>query len=161
AVYLERALELTNDVRSYGALVLAALEKKDAEALGVLRANQELDIQTRLLDIKTRAVSEAQNQIAALQNQKAAVQTSYDFYANIEFMSAWETAAIRLQATALLGNGLAAVLDMTAAQSHLLPRYTFGGSGFGGSPVATVTYGGEQIGNWASSWASNLRGLSN
>ena len=64
AVYLERALELTNDVRSYGALVLAALEKKDAEALGVLRANQEVDIQTRMLDVKTRAVSDLRVDLA-------------------------------------------------------------------------------------------------
>ena len=40
----------------------------------VLRANQDLDIQTRLLDIKTTALTEADNQITALQNQKALVQ---------------------------------------------------------------------------------------
>ena len=66
AIYLQKAVELTNDVRSYGALILSALEKKDAETLSVLRANQELDIQTRMLDVKTLQVTEARDQIAAL-----------------------------------------------------------------------------------------------
>ncbi|MEO6973162.1 MAG: neuraminidase-like domain-containing protein [Rhodoferax sp.] len=159
AVYLERALELTNDVRAYGALVLAALEKKDAEALATLRANQDVDIQTRLLDIKNAAVTEAQDQITALQNQKTVVQIRHDFYANIAFMNDWEAAAITLQLSALTANGAAVVLDMTASATHLLPRYTFGAAGFGGSPMATITYGGEQVGNSAASWASSLRSV--
>ena len=124
AVYLERALELTSDVRSYGSMVLAALEKKDAEALGVIRANQDVDIQTRLLDIKTRAVVEAQNQVAALRNQKAAVQIRYDFYANIEFMNDAEKAAIALQLAAFIANGVTTVLDMTSGGAFLIPKIT-------------------------------------
>jgi hypothetical protein len=43
ATYLQKAIELTNDVRAYGALILSALEKRDAETLSVLRATQEVD----------------------------------------------------------------------------------------------------------------------
>src|SRR5262249_12678413 len=75
SVYLQKAVELTNDVRAYGALILSALEKQDAEALAVIRANQELDIQTRMLDVKAEQVTEAQDQVTALQNQQAVVQT--------------------------------------------------------------------------------------
>ena len=80
-------MELTNDVRAYGALVLAALEKQDAEALAALRANQDLDIQTRTLDLKTHAVTEALDQITALQHQKTVVQIRHDFYASIAFLN--------------------------------------------------------------------------
>ena len=69
-------------MRAYGALILSALEKQDAETLSALRATQELDIQTRMLDVKTRQVTEAQDQITALQNQQAVVQIRYDFYSN-------------------------------------------------------------------------------
>jgi hypothetical protein len=159
AVYFERALELANDVRAYGSLVLSALEKKDAEQLAALRANQDIDIQTRMLELKTQAVTESQDQIIALQGQKVAIQIRHDFYANIAFMNDWETAAIALQAAALIANAIAVVLDLTSGVAHLAPTATFGAAGFGGSPLVTASYGGEQIGYSATSWASVARGI--
>lgn len=159
AVYLQKAVELTNDVRSYGALILSALEKEDAETLSVMRANQELDIQTRMLDVKTLQVTEAQDQITALENQKAVVQIRYDFYSTIDFINAWETAAISLQGAALIANGAAIILDMTSGTAHLLPSIEFGAEGFGGTPTLTVKYGGENVGNSTASWATVARGL--
>jgi hypothetical protein len=157
--HLERAIELANDVRAYGALVLAALEKKDAEALAALHASQDADIQTRMLDLKTLAVAEAVEQMDALIKQKAAVQVRRDFYASRAFMNDWETVAIALQAAAMIANGVAVVLDMTSGGVRLIPSFTFGAAGFGGSPLVTTTLGGEQAGAAASSWASVARGL--
>lgn len=159
AVYLQKAVELTNDVRSYGALILSALEKEDAETLSVLRANQELDIQTRMLDVKTLQVTEAQDQITALENQKAVVKIRYDFYSTIDFINPWETAAISLQGAALIANGVAIILDMTSGTAHLLPSIEFGAEGFGGTPTLNVKYGGENVGNSTASWATVARGL--
>lgn len=159
AVYLERALELTNDVRSYGAAVLAALEKKDAEALGILRANQDIDIQTRLLDIKTRAVEEARNQVAALENQKAAVQIRHDFYASIAFMNPWEVTAIGLQVQAMIVNISAVPLDLASSVAHMIPNFTFGATGWAGSPTAVTEVGGGQMAASLAASASAQRGI--
>ena len=159
STYLQRAVELTNDVRAYGAQILAALEKQDGEVLAALRATQELNIQTMMLDVKNTAVTEAQDQITALQNQQAVTQIRYDFYSTIAFMNAWETAALALQGGALIANGVAVILDMTAGAAHLAPTATFGGAGFGGSPLVTAAYGGENIGSAASSWAAVARSL--
>ncbi len=157
--YHQRAVEMTNDVRAYGALILSALEKKDAEALAVLRAGQELDIQTRMLDVRTQQVTEAQDQITALGNQKAVVKIRYDYYSKIAFMNDWETAAISLQGAALIANAVAVVLDMTAGAAHLFPKLTAGASGFGATPVVTVEYGGDNIGHSATAWSDVARGL--
>jgi hypothetical protein len=157
--YLQRAVELTNDVRAYGGLILSALEKKDAETLSVLRATQELDIQTRMLDVKTKQVTEAQDQITVLQNQRAVTQIRSDFYSNIAFMNEWEIAALALQGAALISNGAAIILDMTAGVAHVVPSFQAGASGFGGSPLATVNYGGENVASAASSWGTVARGL--
>ncbi len=159
AVYLQKAVQLTDDVRSYGALILSALEKQDAETLAVMRAGQELDIQTRLLDVKTEQVTEAQDQITALQNQQAVVQIRYNFYSTIAFMNAWEIAAIALQGAAVIANGVAVILDLTSGVAHMIPTLQFGAVGFGGSPMMTATYGGENVGNAATSAASVSRGL--
>jgi hypothetical protein len=159
ATYLQKSLDLVNDVRAYGALILSALEKQDAELLSVLRANQEVDIQTRMLDVKTTQVTEALDQIAALQNQKAVVQTRYQFYSAVAFMNDWESIAITLQGTALIANAAAVILDMTAGTAHMLPGFQFGASGFGGSPMMTVKFGGENVGNATGKWANVSRGL--
>jgi hypothetical protein len=159
AIYLQRALDLTNDVRAYAGLILAALEKQDAETLSVLRANQELDIQTRMLDVRNLQATEAQDQIAALTNQQAVVQIRYQFYSTIAFMNDWETAALTLQGAALIANAVAVVLDMTAGTAHMLPGFQFGASGFGGSPMMTVKFGGENVGNATGKWANVARGL--
>ena len=157
--YLQRAVELANDVRAYGASVLAALEKKDAETLAALRASQEVDIQTRMLDVKTGQVTEAQDQIAALQNEKLVVQVRYNFYSNIAFMNDWEIAAIALQAAALIGNGVAVVSDMLAAPAHLVPTFSVGVAGFGGTPSVNASFGGENIASAATSFATAARGI--
>lgn len=159
AVYLQKSVELTNDVRAYGALILSALEKQDVEKLAVLRANQELDIQTRMLDVKTLAVTEALDQITALQNQKAVVQLRYNFYSTQSFMNAWETAAIALQLQARALNGMAIPLDLTAGLLHLLPSVSIGIAGFGGSPNVSLSIGGEQYAAQASSAATTVRAL--
>jgi hypothetical protein len=157
--YMQKAVEMTNDVRAYGALILAALEKQDAETLALLRANQELAIQTMMLDVKTKQVTEAQDQITVLQNQQAVTQIRYNFYSTQAFMNAWETAAITLQGAALIANGVGLVLDMTSGIAHLVPTMDFGAAGFGGSPMVAANYGGENVASSATSWASVARSI--
>ena len=158
ATYLQKSVEFTNDVRAYGSQILAALEKKDNEALAALRAGQELDIQTQMLDVKNAQLDEANDQVAALKAQKAVVQVRYDFYSKIAFMNEWETQAMKLQANALSTNGLALSLDMTAGQMHLMPSFQFGASGVGGSPHATIVWGSENIASSVASFAAVARG---
>jgi hypothetical protein len=159
AIYLQKAIEIANDVRGYGASILSALEKQDAETLSALRANQELNIQTRILDVKQQQTAEAQDQITALQNQQAVTQIRLQFYSSIAFMNEWETAAIALQGAALIANGAAVILDMTSGSAHLTPSFTFGAAGFGGSPMVTTTYGGDNIGSATEAWARVSRSL--
>jgi len=159
ATYLQKAVELVNDVRSYGSTILAALEKQDAEALAVLHANQELDIQTRMLDVKTQQVTEAQDQITALQNQLAVTQIRYNFYSSIEPYSPWEITALSLQGAAMISNGIAVISEFFASGAAITPKYTLGVSGMGGTPAATATFGGENIANSSSKFASATRGL--
>jgi hypothetical protein len=159
STYLQKAVEMANDVRAYGSAILSTLEKQDAETLAALRATQELDIQTLMLTVKTQQVTEAQDQITVLQNQQAVTQIRYNYYSTIAFMNAWETTAIALQGGALIANAIAVILDMTSGVAHLAPSVTGGAAGFGGSPLVYVTYGGENIGHSTSSWATVSRSI--
>lgn len=109
ATYLQRAVEFTNDVRSYGAAILSALEKQDAEKYATLRATQELAIQTAMLTMKNQQLTEAQDQVTVLQNQQAVTQIRYNYYSTIVYMNPWEITALALQAGALIANGVAMV----------------------------------------------------
>jgi hypothetical protein len=159
ATYLQKAAELTNDVRAYGALILSALEKQDAEALSALRATQELDIQTRMLDVKTQQVTEAEDQITALQNQQALAQIRFDFYSTREFTNAWEARALALQVGAVVATGSAVILDITAGTAHPAPTVNAGIAGPFGTPNVTASEGGSNFGHSASAWAAATRGL--
>ncbi|HEX4451403.1 MAG TPA: neuraminidase-like domain-containing protein [Kofleriaceae bacterium] len=161
ATYLQRALDLTNDVRQYGSLILSALEKEDAEKLALLRATQEVDIQQRLLDVKTRQVTEATDQIAALQSQKAIAQIRYNFYSTIAFMNQWEQAAVDLDRLALVANVAATVIEAIAGPAHMVPTAEVGVAGFGGTPTVNVKFGGENVGNSATAAASWLHSGAN
>jgi hypothetical protein len=157
ATYLQKAIELANEVRAYGSLLLSSLEKQDAETLTALRANQELDIQTRMLDVKTAQLSEAQDQKTALMKQKDVVNVRYVFYHTVAYTNAWEDAAAALQTSALVLNGVAVVLDLTAGGTNLVPTVTWGAAGFGGTPVLELSYGGGNIAKSASSFANAAR----
>lgn len=156
ATYLQRALDLANDVRQFGSLILSALEKEDAETLAVLRATQEVDIQQRLLDVKTKQVTEATDQIAALQNQKAIAQIRYNFYSTIAYQNAWETDALASQTQASNKNQLATTIEEGIALLATIPLLQFGAAGFGGAPYATGSYGGQNLVDAARAAASVL-----
>ncbi len=53
----------------------------------------------------------------------------------------------------------ATIMNATAGVAAAYPSYTFGGAGFGGSPVATTTFGGENVAGSAINWAAFLNGL--
>src|SRR5258708_36380624 len=72
-------------------------------------------------------------------------------------MNDWEIAAIALQGAALIANGVAIILDTTSGGAHLVPSFSVGVSGFGGTPQVTMSYGGENIASAASSWAGGGR----
>lgn len=157
--YLQKAVDVTDDVRSYGALVLSALEKQDAETLAMLRANQELTIQTMMLNTKQLQVTEATDQITALQNQQAVTQIRYEFYSSQPLQNNAEQTAMSLYSQALQETQQAPDMDKQAAFDSLLPSGSAGIAGFGGSPSLSVSYGGSNVAGNDSAWASYHRGL--
>ena len=77
---LQKALEMCAECRSLGGALLSALEKSDAEALAVLHAIQETNIQTLMKQIKSSQLAEAQDQVQALQKSRDVAVTRYLYY---------------------------------------------------------------------------------
>jgi hypothetical protein len=67
----QKATELAQEVRGLGNSLLQALEKKDAEAMSLLRSELELKVLNAVKDMKLLQVKESKEQIEILKRTKA------------------------------------------------------------------------------------------
>jgi hypothetical protein len=79
-VLAARALDVCNDVRSLGAALLSALEKRDAEELATLRSRHEVALHERTRDVRLVQLDEARQQLEALDAQVKVVEARRDYY---------------------------------------------------------------------------------
>ncbi|KAK4161538.1 hypothetical protein QBC43DRAFT_243388 [Cladorrhinum sp. PSN259] len=77
---LQKALDMANEVRYLGQALLGAREKADAEALSVLRAQQDLAIQNSLMEIKKLALDDAAKSIDTLQQSRRGIASRLRYY---------------------------------------------------------------------------------
>lgn len=69
---LQKALELCGELKSLGNAMLAAIEKKDNETIGQIRARHEGVIQNLVMEVKKQQLEEAQKTLDSLiENRKA------------------------------------------------------------------------------------------
>jgi hypothetical protein len=152
-VLLQKANELCNDVKSLGGALLAALEKKDAEALGLLRQGQEIQLLEAIKTVRTKQIAEAEENLAGFQKNKELTTIRRDYYRDIEKISSGERLQQELLGTALTYQQLAQVMNIAASVAHIVPSFDIGANGFGGSPKSTVMFGGPNIGSALQAWA--------
>jgi hypothetical protein len=69
-VWVQKATELCNETKSFGAAFLAALEKKDGEALQLLRQGHELKMLELVRKVREQQVAEAEENIEALRKSQ-------------------------------------------------------------------------------------------
>lgn len=80
---IQKAHELVGRVREFGAALLAAYEKGDAEALASIRAGQERDLLTLGISIRQDQWRDADWQVQALQQTKDVNQTNLLYYTTL------------------------------------------------------------------------------
>ncbi len=151
------ANDLCGDVRSFGAALASALERRDAEEMSRLRATQELGLLevSRAVKLHQRDEAIATRRVLEATRDQAVVR--HDYYGSREFVNSAELTGLVLGGGAVTAETAATLLGLLAAGSYTLPSFTTGGAGFGGSPLMTVTHGGETVGNAASAAANVLR----
>ncbi|MDN3657127.1 neuraminidase-like domain-containing protein [Ferruginibacter paludis] len=160
-IMIQKATELCNEVKSLGASLLAALEKKDAEHIALLRSGQEIKLLSAVLKMKELQISESDNQLKNLIKQKELLTIRRDYYQNLlsSGLNSGETIALALNtASTIIDTGVAIGYTL-AGGLKLIPDFILGASGFGGSPHATVTTGGQSFGNSAEDLARTLQSI--
>lgn len=144
-VLSQKAAELAQEVRGLGNSLLQTLEKKDAEAMSLLRSELELKLMDAVKDTKLLQIKEAKEQIEILKRTKAVTTERHKYYSNIEKISSKEqlnldklSEAHNFQMASQICNTLAGVMS-------LLPNLESGLSGFGGTPHVTAEWGGVNL----------------
>ncbi len=153
-IMIRHALELCDQVRTLGADLLAALEKKDAEALAQIRAEGEVNLQVAIEDVRTHQIEAAKEQLAVLAKTKQSFLDRQAFYTGRPLTNPSESQALAKHKESIAPQESAGQHDSTASNLHYIPNISAGVAGAGGSPNVTASYGGENVGSGASAAAS-------
>ena len=149
---LQRALELCAEVRSLGSAFLAALEKKDSEALADLRASQETNLLQAVRAVKEKQVEEANYNLAGLNKYQTVVQKRLDYYSTREFMNTAETAQLGLEGTLLAIYGFIMTVKLAEETAALIVN-----AKIGAPTTAGTTMGGDNLAKAADAAAELLK----
>jgi len=137
---LSRARSATAQVTDLGSKLLAALERRDAENLELLRSTQERQVLTMMTTLKEDSIAEAEATIAGLRESLAGAKNRVSHYQGLlnEGLNAKEDTNLEAMAAGLAFNILASGLRAAATIAYTIPQV--------GSPFA-MTYGGVQVGS--------------
>jgi peptidoglycan hydrolase-like protein with peptidoglycan-binding domain len=134
----QKSLELCSEVRALGDKLLSALEKSDAEGLSLLRSVHEVRMNQAVRQVRKQQIEEATHSWAGLEKTKETVEQKRAYYESREFMNAGEIVAVTLGGVSAAAQTAIAVGYALAGGLALIPRFTAGVSGFGGSPEVTA-----------------------
>ncbi|MEO6488803.1 MAG: hypothetical protein ABIO04_02590, partial [Ferruginibacter sp.] len=77
---LQKALELCGELRSMGGAILSAMEKKDNEAILLIRAKHESGIHNLMMQIKKQQLEEANKSLESLQQNRKSPESRMKYY---------------------------------------------------------------------------------
>jgi hypothetical protein len=157
---MAKALEFCGEVRALGDKLLSTLEKRDAEALALLRASQEPALLEATQQVRKLQIDEAEEAISALQQSKRQAEERRDYYQAREFINTWEGIALTLSGASALAETAIAAGYILAGGLKFIPTFVVGGAGFGGSPtVHTHIVDGMKVGDAAEAAVKTLRAI--
>jgi hypothetical protein len=146
----QKAIELSNDVKALGAALLAALEKKDSEALAVLRSRHELSVLNAVTEIRKRQIEEARESLEGIRRSKGVIEARRDYYRDMVKINANEQSQLDALGEAHVFNQAAQLISSLASSASATPNLDVGtapgGPGGGHGPVVKASYGGSNAG---------------
>jgi len=160
-IIVQKATELCTEVKAFGSALLLALEKRDSEALSLLRSGQEINLLNVITEVKQKQIDEASSTLEGLKKYSELVTIRSQYYEQQlhDGLNSHESISQALSGGAILSQIVATVFDIFAGAAHLTPQLTLGVSGSFGSPVATATIGGKSAANSSQAFASAFHGL--
>ncbi len=145
-VMLQKANEFTGETRNLAGVLLSAIEKRDGEALALLRSSHELRLLSAARDIRVRQIEEATANIEALEVGRKLAETRQRFYAE---RSEALTSATEDESQEFLDDSILTQRSTLALRGLSAILFKIGGAKFGSPTTAGIETGA----NW---WAFGL-----
>lgn len=82
--------KLVAEVKSLGASLLSALEKRDAEAVALLRSGQEIDLLKQVREVRKQQIDDAKVQLDSLRATRAVTEERRNYYRDIDRVTSRE-----------------------------------------------------------------------
>jgi hypothetical protein len=140
ATVYQKAADFCNDVKAFGAALLAALEKRDAEALALMRASHEANLLNLVKEVRTQQLLEAQAAKGALERTAEVITHRHEYYATLPDRIAYESTQVSELTTAQrLQNDGQVSEQMASMIASYLPDTSIGVSG--GNVHFTAAFG--------------------
>jgi hypothetical protein len=155
-VLARKATELAEEVRQLGNALLSALDKKDAEALALLRNDLEIKLLKAQSDLKAMEIESADEQIEIINRTREVTEERHAFYSAFERINRNEQLNLDKLGEATDFQTDAGIVRATGAVLGIIPDFSFGGHGAGGSPAIHATFGGSTLATVADAAATVL-----
>jgi len=159
SVMAQKATELVQQVNALGNSLLQALEKRDAEQLSRIRSGQEISVLNATRLVKVAAITEAQGSLDGLKLSRLVTVERKNYYTSRSYMNTWETAAVGLSTASTVIDAAIAVGYILSGGLKLVPQFLVGAAGFGGSPTADASTGGQSFGDSAEDAVKTLSSI--
>lgn len=137
---LQKANEFCNDVKSLGSSLLSALEKKDSEALSLIRSGHEIRVLENVVAIKESQINDAKVALEVLQKNRSNIEFRRDYYVDKKYMNSKEQEHLNTQKTAITLQKTETILKGVGAALSYIPNFKIG------APTSLgVTFGGDNV----------------
>ncbi|MBX7157800.1 MAG: hypothetical protein K1X66_05395 [Verrucomicrobiae bacterium] len=152
---LAKAQSLAAQVTQFGGALLSALEKKDAEALALLRNTQESALLKMTRSMKESQIEASKETVQSLTAGLAQASARQHYYTQLleQGLSPAEITQIVTMSIAQVFNILSGITRTAAAIGHAIPQIDIM-AGF--TPNVITSYGGREIGGALSAHSSGL-----
>ncbi len=153
----QKATELCADVRSLGGALLAALEKRDAEQLSLLRSSHEIQVLESVQQVREDQIAEAKKALDTVRKSKELTQIRRDYYRDIEDRIDQEKRHLDHLGTAHILNEIAHGISIGASVALAIPDIEVGAEGWASTPKTAARFGGTHLGNAINAAATTAR----
>lgn len=148
-VMIQKATELCSEVRSLGAALLSALEKKDAEGLALLRSKNQISLLQTVKEVKKLQIKDSEESLESLQKVLELLTSRKNYYEGLDEkgLNANEKLNLKKLKSAHNSQNMSRMYNLAATIAHGFPTVTYTESTTEYS--VSTAYGGSHMGRIA------------
>src|SRR5690606_13429977 len=104
-------------------------------------------------------VDEAVEILGSMQKSQVSAQERHNYYTDRDLMNSLEIASMALSSNSVVATGVTGIFNLLAGYMHLIPTFSFGIAGFGGTPNVSMSTGGSTYASSIQAYGSAVQNL--